>query len=224
MNLSVRDPKDKKKFIGSDKGWKQAEDALIKALANVGYEKYVLDVGGAVFYGPKIDVKVADSLGRKWQLSTIQFDFNLPGRFKMQYTDKDGKDKKPFMIHRALLGSLERFMGVYIEHIAGAFPTWLSPIQAQIIPVSQKFNKYGEQIKKQLQKENIRAELNNNDETLGKKIRGGELQKIPYLLVVGEKEQKSDSVAVRDRKKGNLGPMKTKKFIAKIKEEIEKKK
>jgi threonyl-tRNA synthetase len=224
MNLSVRDPKDKKKFIGSDKGWKQAEDALKKALADVGYKKFILDIGGAVFYGPKIDVKVADSIGRKWQLSTIQFDFNLPGRFKMEYIDKDGKKHQPYMIHRALLGSLERFMGVYIEHIAGAFPTWLSPIQAQIIPVSQKFNKYGEQIKKQLQKENIRAELNNNDETLGKKIRGGELQKIPYLLVVGEKEQKSDSVAVRDRKKGNLGPMKTKKFIAKIKEEIEKKK
>jgi threonyl-tRNA synthetase len=224
MGLSVRDLKNKKKFIGSDKGWKQAEDALKKALADVGYKKFVLDVGGAVFYGPKIDVKVADSIGRKWQLSTIQFDFNLPGRFRMEYIDKDGKKHEPYMIHRALLGSLERFMGVYIEHIAGAFPVWLAPIQAQIIPVSQKFNKYGEQIKKQLQAENIRVELNDDNETLGKKIREGELQKIPYLLIIGEKEEKSDSVAVRDRKKGDLGPMKTKKFIVKIKEEIEKKK
>ncbi|MBU1292028.1 threonine--tRNA ligase [Patescibacteria group bacterium] len=224
MNLSIRDPKNKKKFIGGDQGWKQAEGALKKAMASVGYKKYVLDVGGAVFYGPKIDVKVADSLGRQWQLSTIQFDFNLPGRFKMKYTDKDGLNKEPFMIHRAILGSLERFMGVYIEHVGGAFPVWLSPVQAQIIPVGQKFNKYGEKIKKQLQENNIRVELNDNDETLGKKIRNGQIQKIPYLLIVGEKEEKVDSIAVRDRTKGDLGLMKINKFIEKIKKEIEEKK
>ncbi|MBU2473049.1 threonine--tRNA ligase, partial [Patescibacteria group bacterium] len=217
MNLSIRDPKEKKKFIGNDKEWKQAEAALKKALAIVGYDKFVLDVGGAVFYGPKIDVKIADSLNRQWQLSTIQFDFNLPGRFNMKYIGQDGENKEPFMIHRALLGSLERFLGVYIEHTAGVFPVWLSPIQAQIIPVSQKFNKYGEQIVKQLKEENIRTELNDNNDTLGKKIREGELQKIPYLLIVGEKEEKSNSIAVRNRKKGNLGPLKVNKFIEKIK-------
>ena len=224
MNLSIRDPKNKKKFIGNDKNWQEAEKALKNALENSGYKKYVLDVGGAVFYGPKIDVKVSDSLGRKWQLSTIQFDFNLPGRFNMKYIDKNGKGQEPYMIHRALLGSLERFIGVYIEHIAGAFPTWLAPIQAQIIPVSQKFNKYGEKVKKELLENNIRVELNNDDETLGKKIRNGEIQKIPYLLIIGEKEEKIDSVAVRDRKKGNLGPIKTNKFIEDIKKEIEERK
>jgi len=224
MNLSIRDPKEKKKFIGDDKGWKQAEDALKKALTTVGYNKYVLDVGGAVFYGPKIDIKVADSLGRKWQLSTIQVDFNLPGRFNMKYMNKDGQEYEPFMVHRALLGSLERFMGVYIEHVGGAFPAWLAPIQAQIIPISKKFNKYSEDIKKQLQENDLRVELNDSDDTLGKRIREGELQKIPYLLIIGEKEQKAKSIAVRDREKGDLGIMKTDKFIEKITEEIKDKK
>ncbi len=224
MNVSVRDPKNKKKFIGQDKNWDLAEKELKKALKDSGFDKYELDVGGAVFYGPKIDVKVADSIGRKWQLSTIQFDFNLPGRFNMEYIGQDGNKHAPYMIHRALLGSLERFIGVYIEHVAGAFPVWLSPVQVQIIPVSQKFNDYGEKIKKQLFEQDIRAELNNNDDTLGRKIREGELQKIPYLLIVGEKEQKNKTVSVRRRDKGDLGSAKTEKFIQQIKEEIEKKK
>jgi len=224
INLSVRDSKNKKKFIGSDKDWKEAEDALKRAADAAGFKNYVVDVGEAVFYGPKIDIKVTDSLDRKWQLSTIQFDFNLPGRFKMEYIDKDGKKKEPYMIHRALLGSLERFLGVYIEHVEGAFPVWLAPVQAQVIPVSQKFNKYAQKIEKQLKEEEIRVDLNDSDETLGKKIREGGLQKIPYLLVVGEKEEKANSIAVRNRKKGDLGPVKVSKFIEKIKEEIEKKK
>ncbi len=224
INLSVRDPKNKKKFIGADQDWREAENALKKAVKSAGIKKYNTDVGEAVFYGPKIDVKVADSLNRKWQLSTIQFDFNLPGRFKMTYIDKDGQKKEPYMIHRALLGSLERFMGVYIEHTAGAFPVWLAPTQAQIIPVSEKQNEYGEKLLKIFQKEKIRVELNDADDTLSRKIREGELQKIPYLLIVGGKEQKAKTVAVRDRAKGDLGQMKTDGFIKKIKEEIEKRK
>ncbi|MEA2113695.1 MAG: threonine--tRNA ligase [Patescibacteria group bacterium] len=223
MVLSVRD-KNKGKFIGNDKGWKQAEFALKKALAKVGFKNFILDTGGAVFYGPKIDVKIADSLDRMWQLSTIQFDFNLPGRFKMKYIGKDGKEHEPYMIHRALLGSLERFMGIYIEHIAGAFPVWLAPVQAQVIPIGKKFNKYAKQTEELLKKENIRVETNDSDETLGKKIREGETQKIPYLLIVGEKEEKSKTVAPRQRKKGNLGAMKIEEFIEKIKEEIDGKK
>lgn len=223
MVLSVRN-KDKGKFIGSDKGWEQAESALKEALAEVGFKDFILDVGGAIFYGPKIDIKVADSLDRMWQLSTIQFDFNLPGRFKMKYIGKDGKEHEPYMIHRALLGSLERFMGIYIEHTGGAFPAWLAPVQAQIIPVSEKFNKYAKQIVELLKKEDIRVEVNDSDETLGKKIREGETQKIPYLLIVGEKEEKAKTIAVRQRKKGDLGAMKVEKFIKKIKEEIEEKK
>ncbi len=224
MNVSVRDPKNKKKFIGQDKNWNLAEKELKKALKDSGFDKYELDVGGAVFYGPKIDVKVADSIGRQWQLSTIQFDFNLPGRFNMEYIGQDGKKHTPYMIHRALLGSLERFIGVYIEHVAGAFPVWLAPIQAQIIPVSKKFNAYADSIVKQLNQQDIRAKANQDDETLGKKIRNGELQKIPYLLIVGEKEKKAKTVSVRHRDKKDLGPVKTEKFIQQIQKEIEEKK
>ncbi len=223
MNLSVRN-KDKSKFIGSDKDWNEAESALKKALAEVGFKDFILDVGGAIFYGPKIDIKVADSLDRMWQLSTIQFDFNLPGRFKMKYVGKDGKEHEPYMIHRALLGSLERFMGVYIEHTAGNFPVWLAPVQARIIPIGKKFNKYAEEVAKQLKKENIRIEIDDSNETLGKKIREGETQKIPYLLIVGEKEEKSKTLAPRQRKKGNLGAMEVEKFVEKIREEVEGKK
>jgi len=147
----------------------------------------------------------------------------MPKKFDMTYIDKDGKKQTPIVIHRASIGCIERTMAFLIEQYAGAFPAWLSPVQAQIIPISQKFNKYGEEIKKQLNKDNIRVELNDNNETLGKKIREGELQKIPYLLIVGEKEQKANSISIRDRREGDLGPMKTDKFIEKIKKEIEEK-
>ena len=210
------------KYIGTLKSWEKATKALEYALKKDKI-KYQIDPEGGVFYGPKIDIKIKDSLGRPWQCTTIQVDFNLPEKFKITYIDQKGKKQQPIMIHRALLGSVERFIGVLLEHHAGALPVWLSPVQTQVIPVSQKFNKYGEEIKKQLQEENIRTELNKDNETLGKKIREGELQKIPYLLIVGGKEIKSNSVAVRHRKKGDLGPIKTEKFIEKIKEEIEKK-
>lgn len=225
FELAIRDPKGKKKnYLGSDKIWGKAEQALVYALEKKKL-KYHRAEGEAVFYGPKIDIKLIDALGRGWQGPTIQVDFNFPEKFNLSYIDNRGKKQQPIMIHRTVLGATDtRFLGCLLEHHSGALPTWLSPIQAQIIPVSQKFNKYAQQIEKQLQAENIRAELNDHNETLGKKIREGELQKIPYLLIVGEKEQQAKSVAVRHRKKGDLGPMKINKFVEKIKEEIETKK
>jgi len=212
-----------KKSIGSKAIWDKSEKIMKKVLKNLKLD-YKINHGDGAFYGPKIDFHIKDSIGRSWQCGTTQLDFSMPERFDLKYTDKDGSFKRPAMIHRTILGSIQRFVGILIEHYTGAFPVWLAPVQVQIIPVGQKFNKYGEKIKEELLEKNIRIELNNDNETLGKKIREGELQKVPYLLIVGDKEMKSDSVAVRNRKKGDLGPMKTKEFIAKIKEEIEKRK
>ncbi|MCX6738296.1 MAG: threonine--tRNA ligase [Candidatus Parcubacteria bacterium] len=224
-NLSTRDLKNKGKFIGSDKDWKIAETELKNVLIENGYgDKYVEDVGGAVFYGPKIDIKIKDAIGRKWQLSTIQFDFNLPSRFQMSYIDIDGKEHTPFMIHRALLGSLERFIGVLLEHYAGALPVWLSPVQVWVLPISTKHEKYAQKITKELKESGIRVDLKNENETVGKKIRNGEMQKIPYILVVGDKEMKSKTVSVRQRNKGDIGESSLPSLIKKLKLEIEKKK
>jgi len=210
--------------MGDIKLWDKAEKQLENIIKKAYGKNYELKDKDGAFYGPKIDYQLEDALGRTWQCATIQLDFQMPLKFDCKYIDKDGKEKSPIMIHRTIMGSFERFIGILIEHYTGAFPTWLSPVQAQIIPVSQKFNGYGEKVKKELLKNNIRAELNGGDETLGKKIRNGEMQKIPYLLVIGEKEEKINSVAVRDRKKGDLGPVKINKFIEDIKEEIEKRK
>ena len=223
-NLSVRDPKQKAKFIGSDAKWKMAEQSLKKALRDLGFANFVYDIGGAVFYGPKIDIKVSDALGRQWQLSTIQFDFNLPQQFSLSYIDKQGKPKEPFMIHRALLGSLERFMGVYIEHTAGAFPLWVAPYQTAIIPISQKFQDYGQKIKKTLDENQIRTILLDADETLNKRIRQAEKTKIPYIVIIGQKEQKNKTVSLRQRGKGDIGSQKLDEFIKRLKKEIEAKK
>lgn len=224
VNLSIRDPKNKNKFIGLEKDWQKAEKALKKAINDVGFKDFVLDVGGAVFYGPKIDIKVADSLGRKWQLSTIQVDFNLPGRFKMAYIDKDGQEKVPFMIHRALLGSLERFMGVFIEHCAGAFPVWLAPVQVKIIPINDQCLNYSQKISQALKQEDIRVEIDDRSETMQKRIKEAEEQKIPYMLIIGAREVKQKNVSVRKRGNQNLGNLEINKFIKMIKIEIEKKK
>ncbi|MFH1671508.1 MAG: threonine--tRNA ligase [Candidatus Portnoybacteria bacterium] len=221
LRLGTRPPK----FMGDVKTWNRAEDILKKVLnKKVGKGNYDILEGDGAFYGPKIDIIMEDAIKRSWQMGTIQLDFQIPKRFDLKYIDKDGKEKTPVVIHRVIYGSMERFIGILIEHFAGAFPVWLAPVQAQIIPISQKFNKYAKKVEEELKKEKIRTELNDSDETLGKKIRNGELQKIPYLLVVGEKEEKANSVAVRDRKKGDLGPVKVKQFIKQIKEEIEKKK
>ncbi len=221
VNLSTKDPEHKDKFIGSDEQWQSAQKVLKEVINEMGYGKeYKEDTGGAVFYGPKIDIKVEDSIGRKWQLSTLQFDFNLPQRFDMSFIGKDGQEHTPYMVHRALLGSLERFIGVLIEHYGGAFPVWLSPVQASIIPVSEDNLDYARKVKKELKQEGIRVKIRQESGTVGKKIREEEIQKTPYMLVVGNKEQKNKSVAVRHREKGDLGAMKLEKFLKKVKKEI----
>ena len=224
MNLSVRNPKNKSKFIGKDSEWKKAETELKNVLKEIGYKNFVYDVGGAVFYGPKIDIKVKDSLGRPWQLSTIQFDFNLPSRFNMEYYGADGKKHTPFMIHRALLGSLERFIGVLIEHYAGAFPLWLSPVQIWIIPINSSHVKYAKDISTKLKEQRFRVETKTESETVSKKIRQGEIQKIPYLLVVGDKEIKTKKVSVRQRGKKKIETISLTKFIKSIKVRMDNKK
>jgi threonyl-tRNA synthetase len=203
------------KYTGSLENWEKATSTLENTLKKMKLE-YKTDEGGGVFYGPKIDFKIKDSIGREWQCTTIQFDFNLPEKFHLFYIDETGTKKEPFMIHRALLGSLERFFGVLIEHYAGAFPFWLSPIQMWIIPISSKHEKYAAKIGEELKELGFRIEVKNENETVSKKIRNGEIQKIPYLLVVGDKEMKTKSVSVRERGKGDIGKMNLKKFISKL--------
>ena len=205
-------PKD---FVGTVKNWEKAIDTL-KFVLNKLKLKYQVDEGGGVFYGPKIDIKIKDSLGREWQCTTVQFDFNLPEKFDLVYIDDKGKKQRPYMVHRALLGSLERFVGVLLEHYAGALPFWLSPVQIYVIPVGIRHEKYAEQIGKELNEKGFRIKVKDENETVSKKIRAGEMQKIPYMLVVGDAEQKSKSVRVRTREKGDIGMMKVDKFIEEI--------
>ncbi len=212
-----------KKYAGTLKGWKKAIDSLEYVLKK-NKLKYQTDPGGGIFYGPKIDIKIKDSLGREWQCTTIQFDFNLPKRFKMAYIDKKGKKQEPYMIHRALLGSIERFIGVLLEHYAGSLPLWLSPAQIWVIPVGAGHRKYADLVQKELLALGIRSESKTETETVSKKIREGELQKIPYMLVVGDKEMKTKSIRVRERKKGDVGIVKLTNFIKKVKKEVETKK
>ncbi|MEE8131851.1 MAG: threonine--tRNA ligase [Candidatus Paceibacterota bacterium] len=202
------------KYIGDNNSWEKATEALNKALKEKKLN-YEIKKGEGAFYGPKIEFNVKDAIGRNWQLGTIQVDFSMPQRFNAFYIDEKGNKQIPVMIHRAILGSLERFIGILIEHYAGALPVWLSPIQTIIIPVSEKFNNYGEKILKELKNNNIRGEIDNSNETLGKRIRNAEIQKIPYILIVGEKEIKSNNVAVRSRDdKQNV--VKLEKFLEKI--------
>jgi len=198
------------KYVGEAKVWRKAENSLKYALNKLKL-KYKTDKGGGAFYGPKIDIKIKDSLGRPWQCSTLQVDFNLPERFDVNYIDQNGKKQKVIMIHRALLGAIERFIGVLLEYYGGNLPLWLSPVQIQVIPVSEKHKKYAQEIAKKLA--NFRLELKDSDNTLGKKIREGELQKIPYLLIVGDREIKNKTVSVRERGKGDIGEIKIDKFI-----------
>jgi len=208
------------KYVGPPEIWRKAENSLKYSLEKLKI-KYETDFGGGAFYGPKIDIKIKDSLGRPWQCSTIQLDFNLPERFDVNYIDQKGKKQRVIMIHRALLGAIERFIGVLLEYYAGSLPLWLAPVQAWIIPIGDRHNKYAQSIKKELNF--LRVELKDENETVSKKIRNGEIQKIPYLLVVGDKEMKSKSVRVRSKNK-DLGEIKLTKFIEKVKVEIEKKK
>lgn len=211
------------KYAGTLESWKKATDALKSVLKKLKLN-YQIDPGGGVFYGPKIDIKIKDCLNREWQCTTIQFDFNLPKRFKMTYIDKKGKQQEPFMLHRALLGSLERFIGVLLEHYAGNLPLWLAPVQVQIIPVSDKFLTYAKKINKQLSAKEIISMVDEKEESVGKKIREAEIQKVPYMIVVGEKEVKGRNITIRHRDKKKLVTMSVKKFINKVKEEVEQKK
>ncbi len=211
------------KYVGTDEIWNKATKALKYALDTLKID-YEMDKGGGAFYGPKIDIKIKDSLGRPWQCTTIQVDFNLPQRFKMSYIDEKGKKQEPIMIHRALLGAMERFIAMLIEHTGGAFPLWLSPVQVWVLPIGQKHEKYAQKITDELQETGFRAEIRNENETIGKKIRNGEIQKIPYILVVGDKEIENKTVRVRERNKGDIGETSLLSLIKKLKLELQKKK
>lgn len=207
------------KAVGEDSLWEKAIDSLRNALTKEGL-KYELDEGGGAFYGPKIDIKINDALRREWQMSTIQFDFNMPERFDMKYIGEDGKEHRPFMVHRALLGSIERFFGVLIEHYAGGFPLWLTPVQVVVIPVSQNYFSYAEKILLELKKKDIRVEFDQRNEKIGYKIRDWETQKVPYMLIIGEKEETAGNISVRQHRKGDLGSFTLNNFIDKVTEEI----
>jgi threonyl-tRNA synthetase len=204
VELSVRDSKNTEKYQGSDEVWELSERTLAKVLDDRGIP-YKRIEGEAAFYGPKIDVKVVDQIGRTWQLTTIQLDFNQPERFDLQYIAADNSHQRPIMIHRALLGSIERFFGILVEHYAGDFPLWLAPVQAKVLPLSEKFLEYGQQVVDELKRAGIRARLDTSDEKLGYKIRKAELEKVPYALIVGQKEADSHTVGVRKRHDGDLG-------------------
>ncbi len=218
IELSVRDPQKPDKYAGADAMWVQAEGSLVAALKvrNLDYERME---GEAIFYGPKIDIKIKDALGRAWQCTTIQFDFNLPERFDMTYIGQDGKEHRPYMVHRALLGSMERFFGILVEHYTGAFPLWLSPVQAVIMTVTDRNIPYGEKVYERLWDEGIRVEKDFRNEKLGFKIREAQLQKIPYMLVIGDKEETTQTVAPRRRDGVDLKGMALERFVTLIREE-----
>lgn len=201
------------KSVGEQEDWDKAIESLEKAIKveNLDYE---LDEGGGAFYGPKIDLKIKDAIGREWQMTTIQFDFNLPERFDMNFVDNDGKEKRPIMIHRALLGSIERFFGVLIEHYAGAFPVWLSPVQVRIIPVAEAFTTFGDDVLKKLKLSGIRAEIDKSDSRMNAKIRNAQKEKIPYMIIIGEKELESDSISLRLRTGEQMNGIPVDKFIS----------
>ena len=211
VSLSVRG-ENKDNYLGTDTLWKTAEEALEKAAQANGLP-YKRIPGEATFYGPKLDFMFKDAIGREWQLATIQCDFNLPERFDLTFTNSTGAKKRPVVIHRAISGSLERFMGVFIEHCAGNFPLWLAPVQASILPITDKQNQYAQAIKEKLIEANWRVELNNQNESIGKKIREAEMQKIPYLLIIGDKEMEAKTIAIRKRGQGDLGQIKLEEFL-----------
>ena len=213
IELSARDPAHPENYAGTVEDWQRAEGALLSTLERLGLPFTRME-GEAVFYGPKIDVKLIDAIGRPWQLTTVQFDFNLPRRFGLEYVGEDGARHQPLMVHRALWGSVERFFGILIEHYAGAFPLWLAPVQARVIPVSAKAMDYARQVRDRLRAAGLRGELDERDERLQAKIRDAQLEKVPYMLVVGPKEAQSGSVAVRHRVRGDLGPQPLDTLIA----------
>lgn len=218
--VSLRDPENRTKYIGSDENWEKAERAIIEAAAERGL-KTVVETGEAAFYGPKLDFMVKDALGRKWQLGTIQVDYNLPERFELEYTGADNQKHRPVMIHRAPFGSMERFIAVLIEHCAGNFPLWLSPEQVIVLGISEKYNDYAHKVSDFLKNYDIRASIDERDEKIGKKIRDAEIRKVPYMLIVGEKEAAENSVSVRRHGHGDLGSMSLENFQQMITDEME---
>lgn len=222
IRLSAWDPKDKKKYLGDENTWEEMQALMEKILKELKIN-YKMVEGEAAFYGPKMDLMVTDSLGKEWQLSTIQVDFNLPQRFDLSYIDENGEKKKPMMLHRATFGSYERFLAMIIEHYQGAFPLWLSPVQGIILPIADRHLEGAKKIKNKLQNDGIRIEVDGRSETLQAKIREATLQKVPYMGIIGDKEIETDSLSVRTRIGEDLGQMEVSKFLKLLKEEIDKK-
>ncbi len=218
--ISLRDPNNPSKYIGSDENWEKAESAIIEAAAEKGLPTIVA-YGEAAFYGPKLDFMVQDALGREWQLGTIQVDYNLPERFELEYTGSDNQKHRPVMIHRAPFGSMERFVAVLLEHCAGDFPLWLATDQVAILPISDKFNEYAEKVSELLNNSDIRGFVDDRNEKIGKKIRDAELKKIPFMLIIGEKEAETELVSVRQRLQGDLGSMSADAFTKIVEEAIQ---
>src|SRR5690554_932114 len=217
--VSLRDPKTPEKYIGSDENWDKAEQAILDTVNDAGLD-YVIEEGEAAFYGPKLDFMVRDAIGRKWQLGTIQVDYNLPKRFELEYIGSDNARHRPVMIHRAPFGSMERFVAVLIEHCAGKFPLWLIPQQVKILPVSDKYNKYAKTVLNQLNNYDIRALVDERNEKVGRKIRDAEVEKIPYMLIVGEDEENNGTISVRKQGDGDKGSHSVESFANLINEEI----
>jgi threonyl-tRNA synthetase len=218
FELSVRGDAENKVYLGSDETWAAAEEQLSRALDDRGIS-YERIEGEAAFYGPKIDIKIEDAIGRIWQLGTIQVDWNLPERFELEYTGDDNQKHRPVMIHRALFGSIERFFGVLVEHYAGAFPLWLAPVQVAVLPITDRINEYADSVAKQLREAGFRVESNTISDKIGAKIRQAQMQKVPYMLVLGDKELEDGTVAVRHRKEGDIGVMSLNEFVEKIAQE-----
>jgi len=219
VDLSTRQPEKPEKYMGSEDEWKSAQNALAKALErrNIPYSEMK---GEAVFYGPKIDIKIVDAFGREWQCSTIQFDFNLPKRFNLTYTGSDGEEHRPLMVHRALLGSIERFFGILIEHYKGNLPTWLAPVQVRVLPISEKHNQCAKGVHEKLSTAGIRSELDDSSSTINYKIREAETQKIPYMAICGKREAESNTISVRKHGREKLGSLTIKELVEIIRNEL----
>jgi threonyl-tRNA synthetase len=222
VELSTWDPKDRKNYIGSDENWNAAIHSLETALERKGIP-YRTMPGEAAFYGPKIDIKLVDALGRLWQLTTVQFDFTLPARFELEYVGEDGERHQPVMVHRALFGAVERFFAVLVEHYAGAFPLWLAPVQAGIVPISERHLPYAEKIQATLQNAGLRVEVDQRNEKMGAKIRDFTLQKVPYMLIVGDKEAETGAVSLRVRGQGDQGGMPLEDFVTRARSLVDSK-
>jgi threonyl-tRNA synthetase len=218
--VSLRDQTDQSKYIGSKENWEQAERDILEATAEKGLPT-VVEYGEAAFYGPKLDFMVKDALGRSWQLGTIQVDYNLPERFELEYVGSDNKTHRPVMIHRAPFGSMERFVAVLLEHTAGKFPLWLTPEQYIVLPISEKFQEYAEKVSQVLKKYDIRGSIDDRSEKTGRKIRDAEVLKIPYMLIVGEKEQEAGSVSVRMHGGKDLGSLSIEAYAEMVKKQIQ---